>query len=175
VPLCLCGESVFIPIPLPIIPLPFCFCSTEKINVGEGGPRRAKAVFGTFKRAELRRFDHSRPLAPGQAHVPARLGPPQTEQTHRSARPPWIQAPLGRPGRFSENSFACFVWFVVGIILSHATHPLLQYSNTPILQYSNTPILRRSISSYGFHGFIIVVFNACSRSSSLFGLPTPTP
>jgi len=42
----------------------------KKIDVGEGGPRRAKAVFGTFKRAEggriprIARFGPVEPASP---------------------------------------------------------------------------------------------------------------
>jgi len=53
----------------------------KKIDVGEGRPRRAKAVFATFKRAEPGAFDPSRSLAPGQTHVPNRLRPASADRT----------------------------------------------------------------------------------------------
>ena len=48
----------------------FTFISDKKIDVGEGGPRRAEAVFRTLKRAEPGAFASGRPLPPGQTHIP---------------------------------------------------------------------------------------------------------
>ena len=48
----------------------------KKIDVGEGGPRRAKAVFCTFKWAEPGGFDIIRPGSPAFARINPRPDPP---------------------------------------------------------------------------------------------------
>ena len=93
-----------------------CWLPYLKINVGEGGPRRAKAVFCRFKWAkagESDAFSHSRP----------------------GSRPPWPGcARLRKVGRAHRARR-----------LAAAFAP-------------KTPILQHSISSPGFHGFIIRLF-----------------
>ena len=130
-------------------------------KVGQGGLRRFLARLSGRNCADLTIPARLRPDRPMSPPALARL---------RQNKPTAVPVHLG-------SRLRLVVPVVFQKIRSHVLCGSWLESSFPMppIHYSNTPILRRSISSNGFHGFIIVVFNACSRSSSLFGLPTPTP